>query len=94
MDGVSLRSKPGTILGLVGPNGSGKTTLYRLILGLMEPLSGRVDVAGRRPGQYRRQRGIGYLPEHVRLPPALKVVELAQFLCALAGLRRDRVRSA
>lgn len=89
---MSLRSRPGTVLGLVGPNGSGKTTLYRLILGLMDPLSGRVSVGGQRPARYRRQSGIGYLPEQVRLPPALKVVELGQFVGALAGLPRDRIR--
>jgi ABC-type multidrug transport system ATPase subunit len=77
----------GHVVGLVGPNGSGKTTLYRLVLGFMRPQEGRVTVRGLEPAAYRRNRGVGYLPEQVRLPGNVRVRELAVLMARLAGLR-------
>lgn len=76
----------GIILGIVGPNGSGKTTLFRLILGFVKPTVGTVKVDGGAPAAYRTQRGIGYLPEAVNLPPQVKVAELADYAARLSGL--------
>lgn len=61
LEDVSLSVQPGEFLGIVGPNGGGKTTLLKLILGLLEPSSGRVTVNGRNPALARRQ--IGYVPQ-------------------------------
>lgn len=47
LDGVSFEVKEGDRLGLVGRNGSGKTTLLRVLAGVYEPTSGRLDVKGR-----------------------------------------------
>jgi len=83
---VTLDIEAGSLVGLVGPNGSGKTTLYRLVLGLLDPQRGSVRTGGMEPAPYRRERGVGYLPEQVRLPGALRVSELAELMAALAGL--------
>ena len=46
LDGLSLEAPAGTIFGFLGPNGAGKTTTIRLLLGLLEPTSGRAEVLG------------------------------------------------
>jgi ABC-2 type transport system ATP-binding protein len=46
VDGLSLEVPAGTIFGFLGPNGAGKTTTIRLLLGLLEPTSGRAEVLG------------------------------------------------
>ena len=46
LDGVDLVVGPGEIFGYLGPNGAGKTTTLRLLLGLLRPTSGRVEVFG------------------------------------------------
>lgn len=51
----------GAVVGVIGPNGSGKSTLLRLLLGLLEPSAGRVEVFGE-PAR-RGDRRIGYVPQ-------------------------------
>jgi ABC-2 type transport system ATP-binding protein len=46
LDGVDLTVRRGTVHGLLGPNGAGKTTLLRVLLGLVRPDAGNVEVAG------------------------------------------------
>ncbi len=94
LDDVSFEVPAGRILGLVGPNGSGKTTLYRLLLGLAAPSDGHVLIDGRPPAAFRTRRGIGYLPEQVRLPGAARVSELAALMARLAGLGGAQARAA
>jgi len=48
LDAVSLATRPGRVLGLIGPNGSGKTTLLRLLYGALTPPAGAVEVDGTR----------------------------------------------
>jgi len=46
VDGLSLEVPVGIIFGFLGPNGAGKTTTINLLLGLLEPTSGRAEVLG------------------------------------------------
>jgi ABC-type multidrug transport system ATPase subunit len=59
LDGLNLTVASGQVFGLLGPNGAGKTTTMRLILGLMRPTEGKLQVLGRPPGDPVALRRIG-----------------------------------
>jgi len=65
LDNVSLTVEPRDFVGLIGPNGGGKTTLLKLVLGLIRPQAGRVQVFGRPPTEVRGR--IGYVPQHAKI---------------------------
>jgi len=66
LEGVTIQVEAGEFLGIVGPNAGGKSTLLKLILGLLEPQSGRIRVLERRPKESRWQ--IGYVPQYPSFP--------------------------
>ena len=65
--GVSFQVKQGEIVGLLGPNGAGKTTSFYMIVGLIQPFSGKIFLDDKEitklPVYKRAQRGIGYLAQ-------------------------------
>ncbi|MFN8633943.1 MAG: metal ABC transporter ATP-binding protein [Chloroflexota bacterium] len=64
LEGVSATLVRGQVVALLGPNGAGKSTLLKLVLGLLEPLGGRVEVLGSPPSRLdRRHHQIGYVPQ-------------------------------
>jgi zinc/manganese transport system ATP-binding protein len=60
-DDLSFELERGELLAVLGPNGTGKTSLIRILLGLLVPTSGRVEVCGVPPGKGRSR--IGYVPQ-------------------------------
>ena len=67
VNNVALRLQQGEIVGLLGPNGAGKTTTFYMIVGLIQPDSGRIlldeqDIS-KLPMYVRARRGIGYLSQ-------------------------------
>ncbi|MCS7316437.1 MAG: ATP-binding cassette domain-containing protein, partial [Bryobacteraceae bacterium] len=66
VDHLSLSVMQGEVVGLLGPNGAGKTTSFYIIVGLVQPDSGRVLLDGEDitalPMYERARRGISYLP--------------------------------
>lgn len=64
---VALRLQQGEIVGLLGPNGAGKTTTFYMIVGLIQPMAGRIIMDGQditsMPMYKRARRGIGYLSQ-------------------------------
>jgi lipopolysaccharide export system ATP-binding protein len=64
---VALRLQQGEIVGLLGPNGAGKTTTFYMIVGLIQPLNGRILMDGSditsMPMYKRSRKGIGYLSQ-------------------------------
>ncbi|HEV8489396.1 MAG TPA: ABC transporter ATP-binding protein [Candidatus Limnocylindrales bacterium] len=87
LDGLTLELEPG-IIGLVGSNGAGKSTLLKILLGLLEPTSGRAsvfDLDVRTHGTEIRQF-VGYMPEHDALPPDASATDLVAHLAEISGL--------
>ena len=75
LDGVSLRVHPGEVYGLLGPNGSGKTTLIRMLVGLVLPETGSIEVLGTRMPDIGVLGRIGYMTQQAALYPDLSVEE-------------------
>lgn len=69
LSNVNLTIKRGTSVALIGPSGSGKTTLADLVLGLLTPLSGKIEVDGRNIhsllGDWQSE--LGYIPQSIYL---------------------------
>jgi zinc transport system ATP-binding protein len=63
LERISLTVSEGERLGVLGPNGGGKSTLLKLTLGLLGGYSGEIRVFGVPPGEARRRRLIGYVPQ-------------------------------
>ncbi len=82
---LSLRVEQGAVFGLLGPNGAGKTTSLRMIMHILVPDEGTVQVMGQ-PASERTQDLIGYLPEERGLYRRMKVREALVFLAAIKGL--------
>ncbi len=82
---ISLHVRQGAILGLLGPNGAGKTTTIRMIMNILVPDEGSIQVLGQPVSDSTRDI-IGYLPEERGLYPRMKVREIIIFLAALHGL--------
>ena len=76
---VHLRLQQGEIVGLLGPNGAGKTTTFYMIVGLIDPLAGRILMDGAEitdmPMYQRARRGIGYLSQEPSVFRKLTVEE-------------------
>lgn len=89
LDDVTLSVGAGHALGLLGPNGAGKTTALRLLLGFAQPTSGSVALRGRPASDPRSRRGVGYLPERLRLPARMRVDALLRLHGRLIGLSGD-----
>jgi ABC-2 type transport system ATP-binding protein len=82
LDDVTLDIEPGRIVGLLGPNGAGKTTLLSLVQGLRRPTSGRVELFGGSPSDYRMRADLGSTPQETALPATLRVGEVIDLVRA------------
>jgi len=60
---IDFTIEEGDFLAIIGPNGSGKTTLVKLVLGLLRPTSGQVEIFGRPPSALTDRRKVGYVPQ-------------------------------
>ena len=89
LDDMTFTVAPGEIFGFVGSNGAGKSTTMRIILGVLEPDSGRVTL-GDAPIDLSTRRRIGYMPEERGLYPKMKVGEQLVFLARLHGMSADQ----
>ncbi len=95
VNSISFEVRPGEVFGLLGPNGSGKSTTLKMILGLLYPTEGRLEVLGFSPRHVGSKSRIGYLPEESYLYPYLTSAETLDFYGRLfnleARLRKERM---
>jgi ABC-2 type transport system ATP-binding protein len=87
LDGLDLEVRRGEVFGFLGPNGAGKTTTIRLLLDLLRPSAGTIQVLGQDPraGGVRLRRRLGYLPGELALAGRQSAGELLGFLGNLRG---------
>ncbi|HMU74397.1 MAG TPA: ABC transporter ATP-binding protein [Elusimicrobiota bacterium] len=89
---INLAVRDGEVFGLLGLNGSGKTTTIKLLLGLLFPTSGRIDVLGAPAGSRAAKAAIGYLPEIPYFYKYLSGREVLTFYGQLSGLTGEALR--
>jgi ABC-2 type transport system ATP-binding protein len=90
VDRLNLQIDPGEIVGLIGHNGAGKSTTLKMIAGLVEPTSGRVQVMGHdmQKENIKVKRRIGYLPEESSLYEAMTARQYLLFFSELYQMPR------
>ena len=88
VDNVDFEVRRGEVFGLLGPNGSGKSTTVKLLLGLLNPTKGHIEVFGHSPRHVQTKSRIGYLPEESYLYRYLNSRETLDFFGNLFQLSR------
>src|SRR6187431_1249657 len=89
VDNVSFEVRRGEVFGLLGPNGSGKSTTVKMLLGLLYPTKGHIEVFGRSPRHVATKARIGYLPEESYLYRYLNSHETLDFFGNLFHLNKS-----
>ena len=89
---VDLEVRRGEVFGLLGPNGSGKSTIIKMLLGLLFPSSGKIEILGAPPTSVAAKMGVGYLPEESHLYPFLTARETLEYTGRLLKIGRDERR--
>jgi ABC-2 type transport system ATP-binding protein/ribosome-dependent ATPase len=82
VDDIDLQIDAGEVVGLLGANGAGKTTLIRLLLGVLRPSSGCVQLFNEPPTRAQRRR-VGYVPQNLGLYRDLTIRENLEFRAGL-----------
>ena len=93
VDDISFAVYAGEVFGFLGPNGAGKTTTIKMIVGLLQPTSGAVKVAGYdvQTQPLQAKAACGYVPDTPNLYPKLSSRELLRFVGDLYEMDRQQV---
>ena len=86
---LDLAVPPGSLCGFLGPNGAGKSTTIRMIMSIIYPDSGSIEVLG--GNALGNKDHIGYLPEERGLYRKMRVGEFLEYIARLKGVRRGRM---
>ena len=93
LQNVSLTVQRGEIFGLLGPNGAGKTTFIKILLGIIRRTKGEASLLGAPVGSRRSRLKIGYLPEHLRMPPHLNANTALDLYGQLSQLSPSQIKA-
>lgn len=93
VDDLTLRVPAGSVYGFIGPNGSGKTTTIRMILHILHPDRGEIEVFGERGTRAANDR-IGYLPEERGLYKKMTLKRLLAYYASIKGMDARAARRA
>jgi ABC-2 type transport system ATP-binding protein len=85
VDDLSFSVEQGTVFGFLGGNGAGKTTSLRMMLDIIRPTSGRIEVLGRAPGRENASE-IGFLPEERGLYRQMTALDTIAYFGRLKGM--------
>ncbi len=91
---LNFRLEEGQIVGFLGPNGAGKSTTLKMLLGLIQPSSGSVQIGGKDPQDQaiELKKQIGYLAENNPLYPEMYVREFLEFIANIHQVENTAVR--
>jgi ABC-2 type transport system ATP-binding protein len=93
VDNLSLRVEEGSILGLIGPNGAGKTTTIKMILGVLKPDGGQIEVFGENPWDNVNLRArVGVVYEKAFFPAHQKTLDYLERVCRIYGVPELRAK--
>jgi ABC-2 type transport system ATP-binding protein len=93
VNGLSLEVEEGRVTGLIGPNGAGKTTTIKILLGILRPDRGKVEVFGENPWDNPGIRSrIGIIYERAYFPSHHRVLEYLEKACRIFGIPESRAR--
>jgi ABC-2 type transport system ATP-binding protein len=88
---LSLEVPLNSVFGLLGPNGAGKTTTLRMIMDILGPDTGEIEILGR-PADHAARDRIGYMPEERGLYPRMVLEEQLVFMAAIKGMARKEAQ--
>jgi len=94
VDGVSMTVRRGEIVGFLGPNGAGKTSVMNMVMDLVKPDSGSIELLGHNVGTCGRQnrQQVGYLQEKPRIYPEMTATAYLLFFARLYGVGKPERR--
>lgn len=88
VDDLNIQVAQGEIFGFIGPNGAGKTTTIKMLLGLLFPTSGKIQVLGKPAGDNETKRRVSYLPESPYFYEHMSGCEVLDFYCKLFRMNK------
>ncbi|HMI18729.1 MAG TPA: ATP-binding cassette domain-containing protein [Sphingomonas sp.] len=91
VDDLSFAVRDGEVFGFLGGNGAGKTTSLRMVLDIIRPTSGRIEILGRTPGR-ENSADLGFLPEERGLYRTMTALDTITYFGRLKGMTRNDAR--